>query len=752
MSFIGSFGMFTTVRLGIYTSQQGLNLTGNNIANINTVGYTRQTLNIQSMNATGVDRYMDSNTRIGSGAYVTGISQMRDPYLDIRYRTEAASVGYMDTKLSNLNDLAAILDEVGSGDDDNGIISAQLSDLLDTLEKLTEYTGQGEFDTQVRSSAASLVALFNSYANKLDQVEINAVDRFNQDVVTVNELLKNIQNLSTQIRTGDIHGTPGLEMRDERNRLIDELSQYIKIDVRYESENIAPGVDIEKIRIKLADHYNPEIYLVDGVYAVQLQHDTTPTINPNYDPNALPYLDDADQPTATATDKVNPASLPYLSSAKDASGNYIPVADPEDAAPSAKSNYDLKLSALADNRGNLQTKYLAAQRTDNITATSPVFDSLDPEIKDQLLAALTTLEQATAEGSQTIHSDPTPEGISTTYSLIKQKDPASTENNILYTYSLVSTTSQVATETRLADNDLYGSLQAAREFLTEEGEFATTPYTNIVDPGAATKRGVRYYKQSLDLLARKFADTMNEANNGFLYSQDPANPNDENYYYLKNDGTFLTDDQGNYIQKTTNENLMKLLEEKNINVNDLATHRDSGNLFSIRGDTDDATDANGNSLITAANISISARWASGDVQVVNSYVTVPGTMDVGSTDNTNILHMVTLMNKDLSYVPSDLIPDAKKESMFIGSFGEMLSNINAVLGNDQKSTQIMLDNYYEAAVELDTNRDSVSSVDLNDETVNMIQYQKSYSAACRLMTTMDEILDKLINGTGVAGR
>jgi flagellar hook-associated protein 1 FlgK len=34
----------------------------------------------------------------------------------------------------------------------------------------------------------------------------------------------------------------------------------------------------------------------------------------------------------------------------------------------------------------------------------------------------------------------------------------------------------------------------------------------------------------------------------------------------------------------------------------------------------------------------------------------------------------------------------------------------------------------------------------------MMQFQKSYSASCRLLTTLDEILDKLINGTGIAGR
>ena len=208
MSFVGTFGMFTTVRLGIYTSQKGLNLTGNNIANINTVGYTRQTLDIKSMSASGVDRYSDSSVRIGSGAYAYGISQLRDPYLDIRYRTECASVGYMDTKLANLNDLAAILDETGAGDDQNGVIAAQFSDFAAALQNLSEYTGQGEFDTQACASATALVKLFNSYADKLDEVEVNAVERFESDLTIVNEILTNIRDLNTQIRKCDIHNSP----------------------------------------------------------------------------------------------------------------------------------------------------------------------------------------------------------------------------------------------------------------------------------------------------------------------------------------------------------------------------------------------------------------------------------------------------------------------------------------------------------------------------------------------------------------
>ena len=49
-------------------------------------------------------------------------------------------------------------------------------------------------------------------------------------------------------------------------------------------------------------------------------------------------------------------------------------------------------------------------------------------------------------------------------------------------------------------------------------------------------------------------------------------------------------------------------------------------------------------------------------------------------------------------------------------------------------------------------KDQVSGVSLDEEGVNLMQYQQSYTAAARLMTTLDEALDKLINGTGVVGR
>jgi flagellar hook-associated protein 1 FlgK len=55
------------------------------------------------------------------------------------------------------------------------------------------------------------------------------------------------------------------------------------------------------------------------------------------------------------------------------------------------------------------------------------------------------------------------------------------------------------------------------------------------------------------------------------------------------------------------------------------------------------------------------------------------------------------------------------------------------------------DTYSETQFQIEYSRNSLSSVDLNEEGVNLLTYSKSYNAAARLMTTIDEMLDTLIN-------
>ena len=109
MAVLGTFGSFTTARLGIYASQASLNVTGNNIANINTVGYTRQRMDLVSLNSTGTAKYASSfMVDVGYGVLCESTSQLRDPYMDIRFRNEQAAVGKTETWLEGLDQLSHI--------------------------------------------------------------------------------------------------------------------------------------------------------------------------------------------------------------------------------------------------------------------------------------------------------------------------------------------------------------------------------------------------------------------------------------------------------------------------------------------------------------------------------------------------------------------------------------------------------------------------------------------------------------------
>lgn len=279
-----TFGCFSTARLGIYAAQKGLDVTGNNITNINTPGYTRQRLDQVSLVTTASDKYFSQyNTRVGQGVLTTGVSQIRDPGLDLLYRSAQAHVGSYGQMLSGLDDIASILDEVGKGDgeQDDGVILNQMNDLRDLISQAITSGMDGGTDRLIYASAKALCRLFNKAANDLTELKGTYESYLEQDVSRVNTILTSIQELNVSIRNADIRGDEALELRDERNRLLDELSSYVKIDVKYSDENVGAGLVVEKLTVSLAT--GDKNTLVDGEYASQLSLGTVPMPNPDYD-------------------------------------------------------------------------------------------------------------------------------------------------------------------------------------------------------------------------------------------------------------------------------------------------------------------------------------------------------------------------------------------------------------------------------------------------------------------------------------
>ena len=72
-------------------SQANIDVTGNNIANINTDGYTRQRVDLTSISSSGyTQRFTVKGVSVGQGVEVNNISQIRDPFLDARFRAQAS--------------------------------------------------------------------------------------------------------------------------------------------------------------------------------------------------------------------------------------------------------------------------------------------------------------------------------------------------------------------------------------------------------------------------------------------------------------------------------------------------------------------------------------------------------------------------------------------------------------------------------------------------------------------------------------
>ena len=275
---MGSFGDFIIARTGMMSSQMALNITGQNISNINTPGYTRRTLDQSTFVVNGSGLYRSSSTvYAGAGVMMNGVSQLRDPYLDIRFRNEMSGVGSADSLLAGMEQINSVINDVGIKG-----ITTQFQDLLDKFGKLNaNKVGTAEFDNLIKNSAQSLCQLFNLAASKLQDVKDNYETKYKEEVGNVDTLIQNIRDINEQIRKADINGDSALELRDQRNTLLDELSQYMKVDITYDKEDLGAGVEIEKLTIKMVDKSTgkPSYTLVDGINSANIEMNDDYSIN-----------------------------------------------------------------------------------------------------------------------------------------------------------------------------------------------------------------------------------------------------------------------------------------------------------------------------------------------------------------------------------------------------------------------------------------------------------------------------------------
>jgi flagellar hook-associated protein 1 FlgK len=245
-----TFAGFTTAQLGMAASQRALDIVGQNITNINTPGYTKQRLDITSLNFQKGDFYnAKSNIKVGFGVEMTGISQLRDPFLDAQYRSQISKLGTTDAHAAGFEKITPVFDEATM----QGVRAAFIS-LTSSLSTLSTQVGNKENDTLVRSNMQILLNLFRENAVKLQDVREDVQMGFKTtDLADLNQMLENISNLNINIKNSQILGNPALELKDQRNLLLDELGSYLPITVRYKDQEVGPGQTVETLHVDFTD-------------------------------------------------------------------------------------------------------------------------------------------------------------------------------------------------------------------------------------------------------------------------------------------------------------------------------------------------------------------------------------------------------------------------------------------------------------------------------------------------------------------
>lgn len=206
---------------GLYASQASMNTAAHNIANSNTKGYTRQEANLQASTPISTN---NSFGMLGTGVDATSITQIRNEYYDVKFRANTAISGNYSTKEHYFLSIENVFSETNSEG-----LSATFDQFYNALETLAGDVGDITKRTQVANMAQSFTEFVNVAAKNLESLQEDCNNELKLAKDQINSIAQQIANLNKQINTIEMSGQHANDLRDARNLLLDQLSEYANI-------------------------------------------------------------------------------------------------------------------------------------------------------------------------------------------------------------------------------------------------------------------------------------------------------------------------------------------------------------------------------------------------------------------------------------------------------------------------------------------------------------------------------------------
>ena len=615
-------GLNTMVR-GIFSNQVSLDTVGHNITNASTEGYSRQGVNLAATRGQ-LQSSIYGEVLVGTGVDSMSIERARNFYADLQYWDEAATKKYYETMQVNYDKVEVIFND----SDESGIQNAMeqfyaswvnlSKDSTDSAARVAVVEKGKVYSDTVRTAARLLS----------DQITAE-YDDMRLTLAKFNDLGAQVAKLNKSITLMEASGATANDLRDERDLIVDRMSDYLNLTVHEDDKGrytvVSNGITLvqgeSQMEIKMSDPVPNRQY---GVFESNL--------------------------VIASTGLVFQPSNGY---------------------------FKAKLDSIEVDKGYIDD--LACMAAQLLTA-----------FNDQHRVGV-GIDNASTTGMNFFGQNTGPEGQTFT-----DKDDSSithTCNMTLYTWdeeakALVMTAAEKTVTT--TDKDGIANTSAV-----VDGN-VTVEYTMTTDMDQVT------VKKGLEIIEElKVASDFTEVGGQNKVAARAATT-------VETEGTSMLDTTkvvSGYSQKMTGANLTLTKSE----------------LTSMNGTRD------GSNAVLLSNFFnvIQANYESSTNAVV--YKDASG----------NIQHQTYATNITAG------------EGFPLNEFyGQSMSH----LANESQAMDTKADEQDDIMTQIIAWRSSTSGVDWNEELTNMLMFQKGYSACSRCLTTMDEMLDRLINSTGMVGR
>lgn len=620
---MSTFQGFEIAKSGMFTYNACMQTAAHNLANVGTKGYSRQTVKTCAQT-----RNVSSIKVIGAGAYVQEIVRERNEYYDVKYRKENATYNKYGTHSYYLKHVQNYLYE--KEEEDGGITTA-----FDQFSKcLTGAVGDGGDSTkrkEITTVADTFTSFIQSTATDLRALQEEANEEIKSTVDQVNALAEKIATVTRQINTLEAYGNPANDLRDQREVLIDELSEYC--NVRAVEEKPADGVGIPQFFLYVNGGTLLDTYRVNELKVTEM--DTTKAIN-------------------------------------DISGLY--KVSWADGAPFNEHSSTLggKLQALYDVRdGN------------NATVLSGTMTGLANDKDGNIIV---TMDSASINDVTLLN--------------IPAQDGEITINNVDYSYDTfevqVSDSGEFTYKFTLKQNMNVNEAKALQNALNVQA--------GISVGDSVEYKGIPYYMAQLNEFVRTYSQKFNDIHKG---GYDAYNNQGIDFFNAK-----VPTDGANYIFTSKGEG------GYDASFTSLAEKEDNGSYTGSYY------------YMTALNICVT------DAVLNNSNLLAFNEMqEGGKSEGLNLKKL------------SDLKDDSK---MFLhGAPDSFLQSLTADVGVDCKKALTMESSQMNIRDAVDIQRQAVSGPDEDEETESLVTFQKMLFNQYKVLSVMNQVLDKLINQMAV---